>query len=997
MSVSISREKTVFYAALDVADPAQRRQFLDQACASDAELRAAVEELLAAHADTEQFFDDCASSVMTLPADELESAAALTAELCGPVFEEKPGTIIGRYKLLKKIGEGGCGLVYLAEQEQPVRRQVALKVIKLGMDTKNVIARFEAERQALAMMDHPNIARVLDAGATDTGRPYFVMEMVNGVRITEYCDQNRLGLEQRLELFIQVCQAIQHAHQKGIIHRDIKPSNVLVTMLDGVPVPKVIDFGIAKATDEQLTDKTLFTVYAQLIGTPAYMSPEQMELGGRDLDTRSDIYSLGVLLYELLTGRTPFDAKELLKSGVEQMRRTLREQDPHRPSAKLEGLRPEELTETAVHRRVEPARFKLVLRGDLDWIVMKALEKDRNRRYQTAIGLGVDVRHYLNHEPVVARPPSNWYRLQKLVRRNRVVFIAGSAVVAALLVGTVTSTWLFFKERDARAKETKLRQAAEQHAQIALLVTQQKFLEADKVLLYQIDLGKPSIEASAELRALGDWHAVSGRWPQAAERFALATRVDQLDEPEVFAEDQLKLGAALIESGDRRGYEQFRKAAVTRFTAASYPAAAGRVAGHFYSDLVARLAAASYPTADWTIKVALLLPADQRILESLRSQGELLKNTFQPEGIPTTNPAQEALRAETLALLEYRRGNYETAIGWCQRCLANPVYHPPMTAGARLIWAMSCWHLGDKWQALVQWSFGQELVAAKFDRGLDRGNALEGFWFDWVIARQMMRECDQLFVEADRSFVPTSVLQPGTNDLTMTRMLGEWHALHQDWRGAEEHFRTLLKMNRFDWWANVTLDYLDYGVISVELGDTMDYERSREQAIERFKGTDNKWIAERVLNSSLILPANSNLMAALEPMAELVANPPTNSDSNGWDAYISYPAWSSMSVALFEYRRGQYAKAAEWSGRCLAYPDSLPQPGTTARIILAMSLQQLGKFETARSELGIAQTRIQNGFKTNLNQYNWRDWLFARILLREALQLPGGPLKTNPQ
>jgi hypothetical protein len=976
MSVSISREKTVFYAALDVAAPAQRRQFLDQACASDAELRVAVEGLLAVHADSEQFFDDCASSVMALPAAELESAAALTAELCGPLFEEKPGTIIGRYKLLQKIGEGGCGLVYLAEQEQPVRRRVALKVIKLGMDTRNVIARFEAERQALAMMDHPNIARVLDAGATDAGRPYFVMELVNGVKITEYCDQNRLGLEQRLELFIQVCHAIQHAHQKGIIHRDIKPSNVLVTMLDGVPVPKVIDFGIAKATDEQLTDKTLlFTAYAQLIGTPAYMSPEQMELGGLDLDTRSDIYSLGVLLYELLTGRTPFDSKELLKSGVEEMRRTLQKREPSCPSAKLRALDGEELTKTAMQRHVELPNLLSELRGDLDWIIMKALEKDRARRYETANGLAMDIQRHLNHEPVRARPPGNWYRLRKLVRRNRAIFLAGSAVVAALLIGTVTSTWLFFKERDARAKETKMRQAAEQHTQVALLVTQRKFAEADKLLLQNIALEKPSIEAAAELRALGDWHAASGRWPPAAERFALATRVDQLDDPEVLAEDQLKLGSALVESGDLRGYEQFRQTAMARFTAASQPG------------------------ADWTIKVALLLPADQRMLASLRSQGELVKNTFQPEGVPTTNPAQEATRAETMALLEYRRGrreNYETAIGWCQRCLAYSVYHPPMTAGAHLIWAMSCWHLGEKWQALAQWSLGQELVAAKFDQGLDRGNALEGFWFDWVIARLLLRECDQQFAAADRSFVPTSVLQPGTNDLVMTRMLGDWHALHQDWRGAEEHFRTLLKMNRFDWWANVTLDYLDYGVISVELGDPMAYERAREQALERFKGTDNKWIAERVLSTSLILPANSNLLAALEPMAELAANPLTASDGNAWDAR-TYPASSSMSEALFEYRCGQYAKAAEWSRRCLAYPDCLPLPGTTARIILAMSLHQLGKHETARSELGLAQTIIQNGFKTSLNQYNWRDWLFARTLLREALQLQGGSLKTNPE
>ena len=323
---------------------------------------------------------------------------------------------IGPYKLVERLGEGGCGAVYLAEQEKPVRRQVAFKIIKLGMDTKSFIARFNAERQALAMMDHPNIARVLDAGATEQGRPYFVMELVRGVKITEFCDANNYDLRQRLELFIKVCQAIQHAHQKGIIHRDIKPSNVLVTLIDGVPVPKVIDFGIAKAiSGEQLTDLTVFTAHEHFVGTPAYMSPEQAELNSLDVDTRSDIYSLAVLLYELLTGKTPFDQNELIHAGLDEMRRKLREQDPHRPSTKLDGMRMEELTQTALHRRAEPTRLKLLLKGDLDWIVMKALEKDRDRRYHTAIGLGMDVQHYLNNDPVVARPPSrcigfkNWF------------------------------------------------------------------------------------------------------------------------------------------------------------------------------------------------------------------------------------------------------------------------------------------------------------------------------------------------------------------------------------------------------------------------------------------------------------------------------------------------------------------------------------------------------------------------------------------------------------
>jgi serine/threonine protein kinase len=322
----------------------------------------------------------------------------------------------------------------MADQEEPVRRRVALKVIKLGMDTKSVIARFEAERQALALMDHPNIAKVLDAGCSESGRPYFVMELVKGIKITDYCDQNKLPTRERLRLFAQVCQAIQHAHQKGVIHRDIKPSNILVTLYDGVATPKVIDFGIAKATQQRLTDKTLFTAFEQFIGTPAYMSPEQAEMSSLDIDTRSDIYSLGVLLYELLTGRTPFDAKELLRAGLDEIRRVIREEEPVRPSTRLSTMLAADRTEVATQRQADPAKLTRLLHGDLDWIVMKALEKDRSRRYETANGLALDVQRYLTDEPVVAGPPSSLYRFRKFVRRNKLAFAAVSAVLGTLVV-----------------------------------------------------------------------------------------------------------------------------------------------------------------------------------------------------------------------------------------------------------------------------------------------------------------------------------------------------------------------------------------------------------------------------------------------------------------------------------------------------------------------------------------------------------------------------------
>ena len=423
----------LFNAALERPDAAERARFLDEACGADAGLRERVEKLLRAADEIGGFM----AQPSRKPADlDLNQTGRVVIPLT-----EKSGDKIGRYKLLQQIGEGGCGVVYMAEQEEPVRRRVALKVIKLGMDTKQVIARFEAERQALALMDHPNIARVLDAGATETGRPYFVMELVRGSKITEFCDENKLSTEDRLNLFMLVCQAIQHAHQKGVIHRDIKPSNILVTINDGVPVPKVIDFGIAKATAGRLTDQTLFTAFEQFIGTPAYMSPEQAVLTSLDIDTRSDIYSLGVLLYELLTGSPPFDQKELLAAGLDEMRRIIRETEPPRPSNRLNTMAAAALTTTAHHRHTEPPRLVHVVRGDLDWIAMKCLEKDRARRYETPNALAADIRRHLENEPIVARPPSRLYEFQRTVQRHKFGFAAAAALILVLMLGVVISTW----------------------------------------------------------------------------------------------------------------------------------------------------------------------------------------------------------------------------------------------------------------------------------------------------------------------------------------------------------------------------------------------------------------------------------------------------------------------------------------------------------------------------------------------------------------------------
>jgi serine/threonine protein kinase/Tfp pilus assembly protein PilF len=506
MNSNFERIRQIFLAIAEEPS-AQWDTLLDQACGTDLELRAQVALLLKAHGEGEGILDQNAAGGSPTGAYE--------------PLREQPGTVIGPYKLLEQIGEGGFGVVFLAEQQESIRRKVALKVLKPGMDTRQVVARFEAERQALALMDHPHIAKVFDGGTTPSGRPYFVMELVRGVPITDFCDQNRLAPRARLELFLDVCQAVQHAHQKGIIHRDLKPSNVLVSRHDTTPIVKVIDFGVAKALGQELTDKTLFTGIAQMVGTPLYMSPEQAGMSDLDVDTRSDIYSLGVLLYELLTGTTPFEKDRFKQAGYDELRRIIREEEPPRPSTRLSTAGPA-ATSISANRGTELARLTRLLRGELDWIVMKALEKDRNRRYDTANGFALDVQRYLADEPVLAGPPSARYRFRKFARRNRRRLAVG-AIVGILLLGAGALAW-HTNQQAAERRAEAARQEGEERGR------RSRNAEAVAILLDQCEEALRGDRADRAAIALG-----------AAERRAADGGAEELASRQAHCQADLKL------------------------------------------------------------------------------------------------------------------------------------------------------------------------------------------------------------------------------------------------------------------------------------------------------------------------------------------------------------------------------------------------------------------------------------------------------------------------
>jgi serine/threonine protein kinase len=725
-------DRLLFIAASGIASPADRRVFLDFACNGNTELRDLIEELLALEGNSEEFFE-----FEPTVEDPGNSSAGEDSGL---------GARIGPYRLIDRLGAGGCGVVYLAEQTEPVKRKVALKVVRIGMDTESVIARFNLEREALALMDHPNIARVLDAGVTGSGRPYFAMELVDGEKITEYCDRKCLSLQQRLDLFVQVCEAIQHAHQKGVIHRDIKPSNVLVRDHDGRSIPKVIDFGIAKATTSGLEAEATFTRSGQFIGTPAYMSPEQAE-GEGDIDTRSDIYSLGALLCELLTGWPPFAHEDFKDRGVDQIRTFLRDQETGVPSERLRTIAREEVAKIADRRSVEPQRLRTLIKGDLDWIVMKATEKDRRRRYETANGLAMDVQRFLKEEPVLARPPSRWYLFSKLVRRNRILFTAGTVAVVGLLGGLGVSTWLFFRESDsrrdaerargvaeearsaaeeARANESRLfqlKQAADVVSQAAVFVRYHEMDEADKLLASLSPEKFPaSLEAANTLIAVANDNLEKQRWKSAADRFHalihVLTSVDMTD-TDANSREWLPAATAISEWGEPRQYEDFRRLAIQRFATSSNPI-----------------------VAEHLLKITLLHPADAETLDRLSPLAGVIEATL-------VGPDKEqdahlvAWRQFSLALLAYRQNQFETAAHWARLALTREG-NRPRSAMCSLILAMINLRQGMSGDSLKVLKDVRESIDAWASEPLTLQGEKRLSWSNWGAARILLREAERM-------------------------------------------------------------------------------------------------------------------------------------------------------------------------------------------------------------------------------------------------------------
>lgn len=728
----------IMEVALSLDDPEARDVFLDRVFENRQPAKEEMTRLLQAADGAATFFlearEQRAKVTATILSESPQAAAPVSPRFFA-VGEDPPETL-GPYRLISRLGEGGGGVVYEAEQEQPIRRRVAIKIIRMDVENHAALARFDVERQAIALMDHPNIAKVFDAGTTPAGKPYFAMELVTGEPITRYCNRHKLDLKARLELFVQVCNAVQHAHQKGIIHRDIKPSNVIVTAQDGEHVPKIIDFGIAKSVGGGAAES--ITAHDQFFGTPAYMSPEQVALTGIDVDTRSDIFSLGVLLYELLTGATPIDRSAMPEVTFSQIRKSLLTWESLRPSEYL-GKRPAgELLVLATERGTDAAGLLGGVRGDLDLIVMMAIEKNRMRRYQTANGLAVDIRRFLTHQPVMARPPSGVYVMAKFIRRNRLAFGLAVMFVVMLVAGLAVTASLYERERKAaieqlrlkneaqaaRNEESRLRRQADARANIAraaFLLDQGRIDEADTLRqAYPLSSIEPSLEAAAVFRSLGDWNAEHGRWDQAMQCFRLLRQANRQDVPQKIlqGDDLMAISAALLKE-DAVEYRAFRDEVLDRYA----PADGQQKAEHL-------------------LKVCLIHPADGGMLSRLKRDVETM-------GDPAQTPCPP-WSAFSLSLYHLRSGDVAKTLEACRIGLARTDVKSSCVASIEAVAAMA--HALDKRADLAEASLlrARKLVEECEGRDFVFGKLIRPYWFDWAIAELVIDEAETRVRELPR-------------------------------------------------------------------------------------------------------------------------------------------------------------------------------------------------------------------------------------------------------
>jgi serine/threonine protein kinase len=926
-----------------------------------------------------------------------KSAGSGLAEAPERPAAEQAGARIGRYKLLEPIGEGGFGTVWMAEQTEPVRRKVALKIIKLGMDTREVVARFEAERQALALMNHPNIARVFDGGTTESGRPYFVMELVKGVRITEYCDTQRLSTEQRLKLVIEVCQAVQHAHQKGVIHRDLKPNNVLVTEQDGKAVPKVIDFGIAKATGTELTDKTLFTRFNQVIGTPAYMSPEQAGLGKLDVDTRSDIYALGVLLYELLTGRTPFSNEDLLKAGLDEVLRTIREKEPPKPSTRLGTLSQGDLQAAAASRAVPAARLSRLVRGELDWIVMKCLEKDRARRYETANGLARDLERHLNNEPVVAGPPSALYRVQKAIRRNQLAVTAAAVISTVLIAGIFASTWQANRAKSAEREQVRLRREAERERTRA----QTAATRSDEVATFLKDMLKsagPSVAGGRDSALLRE----------ILEKAATRAKAELSNQPAVQGDILMTIGSTFTDIGDRDQAIPLLQDAIPALRSA-YGENSAQVAlalGRLGSALSFRRQVEKGRSNAWAgLNIARSVGDPDVLTTCLISYGTSLHHSgaVPPEAVPYFR--------EALAIQRNLKTNLDGII-LCLRNLSVTVTNDA------------------EGEALAR-----EGLALARSRYGETNTMTAGFHF--ALGQELLKE--EKLAEASEEFRRT---------LGLWRILYDWKHPYRDnilrfllyslirqdrWQEAEDEIMADMRSspaNSYCWsyratldlcrrrWPMVTTNLLPatdendrYGLYS--LGIARLAAGQRAQYLGESK-TLLKWVATVRAPDFATAEQISVLATLIQPEpADLELAARLSERASEWPILNAVP-WGWRARAMTELRRGRFASAVEWADKALKAlgPETWRMPGASgeeawrenklacranALFVRALALGHMGRLDAARETLNEGEHTVHLLDKEYM-WVNWlsRDWVIADLLRREARSLlPDRPAKAK--